>query len=801
MATLLESKVYDDANLFYSTNLQKVDYSQFQVPWFYRSEFALSGTNSSHLLLKTHGITSRADIYVNGKLVADKNTQAGAYGGLTYDITSKVAEGNNVLLVRVYPTDYNRDLALGFVDWNPYPPDNGTGIWRDVEVAQTGPLRIEGPRVVTTLEGYVSVRVDVQNLEEQEVKGEVACTVHDPDGTTLATPRKEVVISGKATKKVSLEMTVKTPKIWWPAQWGSQPLYTVSCTASTPHGLSDTTPPTRFGIRTVTSHLSASNDTSFTINNHAFLVLGAGYTSDIFLRFSPTTLRAQLQYVLSMGLNTIRLEGKQEHPELYTLASELGVMVLAGWECCDKWEAWSFNDEGSGLLFTDPDYAIANISMRHEAALMQPHPAMLGFLVGSDFWPDDRATGIYVAALKARDWDTPIIASASQRGFPKLLGNGGMKMDGPYDWVPPSYWSSSQLGGAFGFGSELGAGVGTPTMSSLARFLSEGDREDLWRKPEKGLYHMSTNVSSFYTREIYNKALWARYGAPAGLQDYVLKAQMADYEAVRAQVEGFAARQSIGERPATGMVYWMLNNAWPALHWSLFDYYLHPAGAYFGARVGGRKEHVAYDVEEGEVYVINRSLGGKGKRSLDVEVEVLGLEGVVIAKEMLKADTEPNKSGKVGKVQGVDKIKGTALLRLVLKDGGDVLSRNVYWLSSKKDVLDWDNSTWYYTPVTKYADFTGFGAMAEANVVVTAEKGGKLRLENKSTVPAVFIQLNLVDTAGKDIVPVFWSDNYVTLWPGETQELDVQYEGAHSGVKIEVLGRNVKAQTVSLGGY
>jgi len=34
--------------------------------------------------------------------------------------------------VKVYPTDYNRDFALGFVDWNPYPPDNGTGIWRDM---------------------------------------------------------------------------------------------------------------------------------------------------------------------------------------------------------------------------------------------------------------------------------------------------------------------------------------------------------------------------------------------------------------------------------------------------------------------------------------------------------------------------------------------------------------------------------------------------------------------------------------------------------------------------------------------
>ncbi|KAF2685107.1 glycoside hydrolase family 2 protein [Lentithecium fluviatile CBS 122367] len=803
MSTLLENKVYTESDLFYSNNFEKVDYAPYQVPWFYRAEIKLKSTAGSHFQLKTHGISSRADLYLNGELIAEKNVQAGAYGGLTYDITSKVKSGKNVLLARAFPTDYNRDFALGFVDWNPYPPDNGTGVWRDVEIKETGPVSMSLPRVTTKLDGDVSVKLDVKSYEDGSVQGEVICTITGPDGKELGKSREEFKLANKSQQKLSLDTKIPNPQPWWPKQWGAQPLYSTTCTASTSFGPSDSTPKIRFGIRTITSTLNTHNDTAFSINNKPFQVLGAGYTSDIFLRFNEQKLRAQFHYMLDMGLNTVRLEGKQEHPRLYEIADELGLMVMTGWECCDKWEGWSYNDEGSGEKWMNVDYGIANVSMRHEAEMMQHHPSLLTFLVGSDFWPDDRAVQIYVDALKAFDWQTPIIASASQRGFPTLLGNGGMKMDGPYDWVPPNYWYADQLGAAFGFGSELGAGVGTPTLSSLKKFLSPADQDDLWEQPKKGLYHMSTNVSSFYTREIYNDALWKRYGAPTSLPDYLLKAQMMDYEATRTQFEAYASRWTGVARPATGLIYWMLNNAWPSLHWNLFDYYLHPAGSYFGTKVGSRIEHVAFDYITSSVYLINRSLSASGARTIDIEV--LAPNGTVLQKSSTKTDTMPNSSKKLDKVPGVDKIKDIAFLKLVLREGkgatgeGKVLSRNVYWLSAKKDVLNWDASTWYYTPVSSYADYSGLSKLEKAKVDVKAT-GSTVVLENTSKVPAVFISLSLVDGAGEDIVPVMWEDNYVTLWPGEKLELSVQYAtGGYGGAKVQVTGKNVDAQTVSLG--
>jgi exo-1,4-beta-D-glucosaminidase len=808
MATLLASGIYNEDDLFYSDTLKTVDPEQFRVPWFYRSEsrwITKSNTANDFYTLRTNGISSRADVYLNGHLVADRETQAGAYVGLEYDVTDKVRRGGrNVLLVKAYPTDYNRDFALGFVDWNPYPPDNGTGIWRDVEVKRTGQVSLGMPRVRTTLEGEVTVYVDAKNIARNATaRGGLECAVYDPQGSKTGVLKTGFDLAPAASTTLTVKATIANPQLWWPRQWGEQPLYSIQCHASIRNveGTSDVTPKTKFGIRIVTSTLDTTyNDTTFHINGHPFQVLGAGYTSDIFLRFDELKLRVQLEYVLDMGMNTMRLEGKQEHPRLYEMADEMGIMLLAGWECCDKWEGWSFNDEGSGFKWDDADYRIANLSMRHEAAMMQHHPSLLGFLVGSDFWPDDRATAIYVSALKAMNWDTPILASASQRGAPDQLGNGGMKMDGPYDWVPPNYWFDDQqrLGSAGGFGSELGAGVGTPSLASLQRFLSQEDMDDLWKSPEKGLYHMSTNVSSFYTRSIYNDALWNRYGKPTSLEDYLLKSQMLDYEATKSQFEAYLSRWNAAiERPATGMIYWMLNNAWPSLHWSLFDFYLERTAAYFGVKAALSKlQHVVFDYQSRDIYLVDRRLASHSSSARTVDIDLVDPAGKTLVKQGVKTSTTPNSATNIGKIPLPSNHTSVSFLRLTLTDPSskEVLSSNTYTLAPSLDEMDWDNSTWYHTPVTKYANYSVLWDMETAELEVKVE-GGKVVVRNKSKVPAVGVRLS--GEGG-----MRWGENWLTLWGGE--EKVVEYEGGgyggggYGGRKVVVDGVNIARQLLSI---
>ncbi|OIW34662.1 glycoside hydrolase family 2 protein [Coniochaeta ligniaria NRRL 30616] len=806
MACLLASPDFKetDTEIFYSDNLDHFDTDQFRVPWLYRNEFALKPAPGQHYFLQTNGITSRADVFLNGKKVADKVLQSGAYGGHSYEVTD-IVNRTNAVVIKVYPTDYFQDFGVGFVDWNPRPSDNGTGVWREVNIKQTGPVALGPLRITTTFDkpvgqgsAVVTLKATVQNLENKVVTFVADGSV----GSIKLT--KSVTLQPLALGEVSLQTTIDNPNLWWPAKWGAQTLYDAQLSVSVDKTVSDKTEK-KFGIRQVTHQINAFNDSIFSVNGRPFQVLGAGYSSDIFLRWDTARFTTQMQYVLDMGMNTVRLEGKLEHPEFYEVTDRLGVMVMPGWECCDKWEAWSYNDNiENPAVWSDADYDTANASIYHEAATLQTHPSVLMYFVGSDFWPNDRAAAIYVGALKALDWQLPIIPYAARKdGYPAIVGPPSMKMDGPYDWVPPNYWwdvtpSSDRLGAAFGFGSELGPGVGTPELSSLTRFLSPSDLSDLWQKPNASVWHMSAQDSSFATREIYNLGLYGRYGAPEDLDDYLLKAQMMDYEATRAEYEGFSALWN-AERPATGLIYWMLNGAWPNLHWALFDYYLHPAGAYFGTKVGGRTEHVAYDYVKKGVYLINHSLDKAGART--VEWEVMGLDGKSVVKGTVATTTVPNTSKSVADLsKALGSVKGVVFLKLVLSDGKSTLSRNVYWLGATVDTLDWADSSWYHTPVSKFVDLSGLDKLKTAAVTTTVLPGSgglKVVLSNKATVPAFFVRANLVDSAGEDVNPVFWSDNYVTLWPGETLELDVSYAGGKAA-KVQVSGKNVAKAEVAV---
>ena len=809
MGCLINAGVYNDSDIFYSDKITKFDTSQFSVPWFYRGQFALERAQGDHYVLQTHGITSRADVFVNGKQIADKNLQAGSYGGHTYDISNVVAD-SNALAFKVYPTSYMNDLAVGFVDWNPPPPDNGTGVWRDVAIKRVGSVTLDALRVATTFtkpvgEGSatVALKAAIRNLENKTVTVEAEGEIFYKD--TAGNAKKSLTLEPQATGEVSVEIPVDNPALWWPKQWGEQPLYTGNLTVSVDGSISDWET-RQFGIRQIKHEVNSFQDSLFSINGRPFQVLGAGYSSDIFLRWDRDNFETQAKYMLDMGLNTVRLEGKMEHPDLYEITDRLGLMVMAGWECCDKWEAWSYNDNLAKPIpvWSKNDYETANASMRHEAGVLQSHPSVLAFLVGSDFWPNEQASEIYVNALKALDWETAIIASAAKKDHPKNLPEASMKMDGPYDWVPPNYWydaepAEERVGSSFGFGSEQGPGVGTPELNSLKRFLSEADLEDLWKNLDKKLIHMSPPSSDFSSRTIYNGGLRNRYGTPTSLDDYLMKAQIMDYESTRAEYEGFSAFWN-AKRPATGVIYWMLNGAWPNLHWALYDYYLHPAGAYFGLKAGSRLEHVAYNYVDKSAYLINHSLDKSGSRK--VAVEVIDLDGKVVSNKTVEAATEPNKSKKIADLSPLlEKVSDVVFLKVVLTDGDDkVLSRNVYWVAKTIDTLDWDNSEWYYTPVTKYADFTALNKLEKANVSVTAtaaDQGWKVSVENEASVPAFFVSLNLVDGSGQDVAPVFWSDNYVTLWPGEKLELQATANGGKAAA-IVVKGKNVEGAKVNL---
>ena len=811
MAGLLENNVYKN-DVFYSDNLRAVQVPDasgnlFVTPWWYRTEFTLPKNEAGrHTLLRTNGMIASADVWVNGHQVADHAELAGAYPVHELDVTRWVHAGTNVLAMQVHPADPRKSMSIGWVDWNPTPPDNNMGPWRGVDIVQSGPVALSFPQVLSTLSPDLAratlvVKVTAKNLDtvahDATIAGSVA-GVSLQQSVHLAAGQTQVVsFSPETTPGLALDH----PKIWWPVGLGEHPLYQLEMTAAVDGATSDHVT-TTFGIRSVSSNLTKQGYRLFFINGKPLLIRGGGWAPDMFLRDDPARMEAEFGYVLNLGLNTIRSEGKLENQRFYDLADQNGIMILAGWECCDKWESAA---KTGGSIWTAADMKVAEDSMASEARLLRNHPSVIGFLIGSDNPPPPAIAKLYVDTLRAADWPLPIISAAVPRGTAEA-GPSGLKMDGPYDWIPPSYWYADKLGGAYGFDSEVSAGADIPRLEDVQRMLSPQEQEALWKFPEARQYHASADWSTFAVLTPFDHALAQRYGAPKNLADYVAKAQLDNYDNVRAQFEAFNAHMEAA-KPATGVIYWMLNNAWPSLHWHLYDYYMNPAGAYFGAKKANEPLHIQYAYDSNGIVLVNHTL--EDMHGLQANIRVRNLDGGVRYEKHLQGiDLAGNHTLALATLPSIAKLSSTYFVELELAAAdGKPLSRNVYWLSTRPDTLDWAQSNWYLTPLTQYADLTALQSLpaATSEVHATTQRDGSddvttvtLSVPASSKAVALFQHVSIRRGAqGELALPVRWNDNDVTLWPGESMVLTARYASQGTAMPVvEVSGWNVPAQGV-----
>jgi exo-1,4-beta-D-glucosaminidase len=812
MAGLMENGKYKD--VFYGDNLRAVEEpdasgTMFVTPWWYRSEFEIDGGPPGiRTTLRINGVIAGADVWLNGQLVADQAAIAGAYPVQELEVTRWVHAGKNTLALRVQPGDPRASLSIGWVDWNPTSPDNNMGPWRGVDIVRTGPVEITRPQVIPTLSlpdldrAALSVKVQTRNLDASAHDATITGVVA---GVSL---RRTIHLDPYQTQIVSFSaksdpgLTLRHPQVWWPVDMGSHPLYRAELMATVDGALSARAT-TTFGIRSVSSHLTPQGYRQFVINGKPVLIRGAGWAPDMFLRDDAKRMEAEFSYVLNLGLNTIRSEGKLEDARFYDLADRDGIMILAGWECCDKWESWA---KTGGEPWDAADEKVAAASMSSEARLLQNHPSVIGFLIGSDNAPPAAISKMYVDALHAEGWPLPIIAAAVEQGTAET-GPSGMKMEGPYSWVPPVYWYADKLGGAFGFDSEVSAGASIPLLDDLNRMLSPQELEALWKYPKARQYHAAAAWSVFATIEPFDTALATRYGAPKSLEDYVAKAQLENYDNVRAQFEAFNAHRDAA-KPSTGVIYWMLNNAWPSLHWHLYDYFLNPSGAYFGAKSANEPLHIQYSYDTRGIMLVNHTLARKhGLRAL---VRVRNLDGAIAyARSVKDIDLAGNTVRQLMMVPALDGLSRTYFIELELDSSeGKSISRNVYWLSTQTDELDWAHSTWYLTPVKRYADLTTLQSLPMATCEIQAtmrhERGEDiasvvLTVPASSKAVALFQHVSIKGSDGKPALPILWSNNDVTLWPGESLTLTAHLAAPRAEAPIvEVSGWNMPTRSVPL---
>ena len=251
----------------------------------------------------------------------------------------------------------------------------------------------------------------------------------------------------------------------------------------------------------------------------------------------------------------------------------------------------------------------------------------------------------------------------------------------------------------------------------------------------------------------------------------------------------------------TGIIQWMLNPSWPKLYWQLYDYYLVPGGAFFGAKKGAAPVAVIYNYGDQGIYLVNQT--GRDFGDCTDDHSVYDLNSRKILDQTVTNTSPAYGSQKIFDLSNL--CAGNAGLFSRSSFASDVgaaaAANNFYWLSTKPDVLDEDKTEWFVTPNKSFADFTALDQLPEAKVQAQClhfkprcERNGRaeVTLTNPGDTLAFFIEMRIVGAKSQQsLTPVFWDDNYVSLPPHSTKIFHAHFPDGETP-ELKLQGWNVK---------
>lgn len=847
LETLQDDGVYPD--VYYGTNLRDaVPQDLYRKDWWYRSTFTAPAGHSTYAL-NFPGINYRAEIWLNGQRIADSTQIVGMYVDHDLDVTRWIRPGEaNTLAVKVTPEQSLQDvdgveLADSWWDWinwrdigyrgpganlvsgTSFVPDRNAGIWKPVYLKVSGAVSLGTASVNTDLplprtdSARLTVYSEVHNDSAHTVRGVLRATITRASKPEIRVEQPVTLRPGERRQLVFdpsayPALDVDYPDLWWPYTMGKPNLYDLNLEFRQYDHVVDASAQ-KFGIRTIQQfrdddesfpELGRGGSFGLKVNGRDFLVRGATYTPDLLYKYDPDRESAILRYVKDLGLNMIRLEGKFPGEHLLDTADQLGIPVMYGWMCCNQWEKWSQWD--------DEDRRVAQDSMRSQIEALRPHASAFIWANGSDGRPPPEVRGWYHDILSDLHWQNAVVDTVSSvnRDDDGQTAWDGIQMAGPYSWRPPSYWFAGRYAATRGASAEQGDNEHIPPFESLVKFIPP---DKLWPINDTWYFHAGSNDSNSQLDSI-RTAVMRRYGSSRNAEEFARKAQLAHYESTRAQFEAFAAG---GWDTHKMTIYWMLNNHWPSFFGNLFDYYLKPGGSYYGAKKGLRPLSVVFDSyatgdhRTAKVTVVNQ--GPDDAKNLRVRVRVYDLAGRLV--DDRGSDPVDVASGGTAEVLQLPREAPASRVFFVraqlLDDAGDVVTENVYWQSQQgDDVGDPRNDQAFDLKQVTWADMTPLNTMAVTPLDVTAQRDTRsdrtgdqdvltIRLSNSTKQIAFFERAEVTPTRdGDEILPIQYSDNYVTVFPGETVELNALIpRGGDAAGWVRVSGYNTPATVVPIG--
>ena len=818
-------------NLLQYSHLGK-NINPWKKPYWFISQFDLPSTgNNKHFTLILKGINYRAAIWINGKRLADSSQIAGMFGSYDLNISNYVKTGQkNGIAIKIFPLDYPGEpdteqlKAMGpfflnggptgdigknvtmlcSVGWDWMPPvrDRNMGIWQPIYIRTTGKVTIEKPKIVTSLslpdtsEAYLSLELKMHNYLRKTSNGEIQVTV-SPENfrqkNTISFSKKISLPAKKSsTVKLSYEdikqLIVSSPRLWWPHGYGNPNLYKMQIKYVQGSEILDSSNLV-FGIRTVSTTAQRQRGVArrdFFVNGKRIHLIGGAWVPDMMLNRDSLRNFQELELCRNANNNLIRIWGGGVTPEdpFWDACDRLGLLV---------WSDFWITGDTQGEFKGSPDYPLdGNIFTKNVISTIyriRNHPSLLVWTGGNE---GHARKDLYFAMrdnVISLDGTRPFIPSSS--GYAHLPSDwpqswpdnmeSGVYSGGPYAWKDAKhYFHLADTAKDWVFKDETGI-PSQPPLSTLSKIISDTTWDKSLPFPLNNSwgYHDAAIGAGQYDK--YYETMVNRYGQPVTKADFSQKMQWMNWIGYQGIFE--AAQHRLNDNG--GIMLWKLNAAFPSVIWQIYDWYMQPNAGYYAMQNACEPIHIQMNPLDSTIEVFNRSYHPQSH--LNAKISIWDMQGNLLETmefPNIKMDTSSVKN--ICSIQKLLKKRSSSTLialRLT-NEFGKIVSRNIYAVAPKDD-------------------FNSMTQMPIANLYVkeisTLSIDGKTSREyqitNSSKVPAFFVNIRLVQN-GEELHPALWNRNYISLLPGETQIVKVNFSNSNTKVSAELDGWNVPYQKI-----
>lgn len=763
----------------YADHQLQISESWFTANFWYRKNFVVPGEfEGRKIFLNFKGINWKAEVFVNGVYAGNID---GAFTRASFDITQLVTPGETAgLAVLIRKNDNPGEVTeqhlkdpdgnggiigldsptyVSAIGWNWLPTIRGrnTGITDDVYLSASGPVTISNPQISTQLQlpdttrAEFSIQVSLKNHDLSPVQGKLRIKssyfLLDIPVDELKPGETRIVQFNSRTFE---QLIVQHPKLWWPNGYGKQELDDMAFSFISGAKTSDSLT-VKYGIRQYDYHYKNGN-LFIWCNGYPVLIRGGNWgLPEALLRNTPAQFDLWVRLHKDMNLNMIRnWVGQTAHDAFYEACDRHGIMVFD-----DFWLA----NPVDGPHPSDEKMFLKNAE--DKILRFRNHASVAIWAGRNEGYPPASLDSALRDMTGSLDPEKHYISNSCRHPVTGL---------GPYEIKSPDWYFVNR---GETFHTEQGI-VAVPVVESMRAMMQE---ENLWPVNDMWGKHDWTQPRV----DIYTNDLERSYGKPESIEEFCKKAWLMNTEGPKAMMEAWQYHRG------PGVLVWMTHPAWPSMICQTYDYYLEPTSAYFAIKKGSEPVHIFRNPLDGGIYVANNTL--KNITAASAEVIILNEKGETVFSKTLVTEFPALKTGLCITPETPDNTGELLFISLKLKNSeGVVISENFYYVNPLE--------TGNYNALNRLPEIT---LSAECRNVLRGDKMAvEIKISNPAQFPAIMIRLKAENAAdGSRILPAFWSDNYLSLMPGESRTISLTPEVWPSGeIKIIAEGYNCPEQTI-----